>query len=296
MARPPTLLAGVLSRCPQLKAIDFADNNSEGFLSETFRSLAQHCSLLEAMHGYRTEPESSVLHGFLSQCRNLGRLEVSGISTPESINKMAELPFLRSLRLELFSNHQDMIDAICNLKVETLFLEFTSREEEDDDDEDDDEDSVELCLDLCTNPQDLAESFGKSSATCLSLLAGGVDPVVLQAVGSRLYELGPGRSGGEEYPAPGILGTLLQVPSSCVNLVQLQVNFWEQIDAAALATVAEMCPSLKQLRLNADDYDFQKAPIDEGVLALGRHCSRLEHLESWCRISCLRAFFPKRFQ
>ena len=267
-----TLLAGILVKCPRLKLIDISCNHNSGFANEAFRSMALHCPLLEAVYAYRVEPEVSVINDFLSRCQNLSHFEVSGISAAETVLRMADISSLRSVRLELSSSSQDMIAALCSLNVQTLFLQFGV---EDDSDNDDDN---EFPLDLCTNPQDIAEAFGKSKATCFSLIVAGVEPVVLQAVGSRLYELGPGTAHGEGY---SILNTLVQVPSCCVNLVRLSINFYEQIDAATLAAVAEMCPLLKDVQLNADAHDFQKTPIDKGVLALGHHCHDLEHLDSW---------------
>ena len=275
--RPSTLLAGILASCPRLKVIDLTFNTDRGFLDETFKSLAEHCPLIEAVYAYHTEPTASVLHECLSGCQNLAHLEVGGISQPETIRSMAQLPSLKALRLEVFSSQQDMVDALCSLKVETLFLEFTANVETDDD-----EDDIEDVLDLNLNPEALAEAFGKSTASCFSLAVGGaVDPMILQSIGSRLHEFGPGRSHGEGV---SILDTLLQAPNCCVNLMRLEVCYHEQIKAETLAEVAEMCPQLMHLQLNADDHDFQMMPIDNGVLALGRYCGMLEHLESWALI------------
>ena len=267
-----TLLAAAVTKCPNLKVVDFAHIDNLGFLDETFKSLAQHCPLIEAVYGYRTEPRAAMLQDFLSHSRNLAHLEVSGISAPETIRQMAELTSLRSLRLELCSSDPDMMESVCRLQVETLFLEFNG----DPDAEGCAEDDIEFVLDLCDNSQELAKSFGKSPATCISLIVAAADPVVLQAVGSRLHELGPMRSHSSDH---SILGALVQTPSCCVNLVRLSINFYEQIDAGTLATVAGMCPLLRIVQLNADEFGFQKTPIDEGVLALGRQCSRLEHLD-----------------
>ena len=160
------------------------------------------------------------------------------------------------------------MEAVCRLKVGTLFLEFTNKAVDQDGD----------VVGLCGNAQSLATSFGSSPSTCLSLTVCAVDPPVLQAVGSRLHGLGPVRSHSSGH---SILGALAQAPSCCVNLERLSINYFEQIEAGTLATVAGLCPLLKHLRLNADELCFQKTPIDEGVLALGRHCSRLEHVDPW---------------
>ncbi|CAE7624002.1 ANK1 [Symbiodinium sp. CCMP2592] len=276
LTEKPRLLADVLPLCPQLKLVDFAWNNQESFLSNTLQSLAQHCPLVEAVYGYRTEPEAPQLLELLSRCQNVTHLEVSGISSPEVISNMAQLPSLRSVRLELTSSEAELMKAMCRLKVETLYLEFGWV-----DDDDHDEDDIEFALDLCENPTELTEHFSSSSATNVSLVVAGVEPSILEAIGSRLHQLGPLRAHSADHP---ILEALVQAPSCCVNLVRLDINFYEQIDAGTLATVAERCPSLKIVMLNADENGFQKTPIDEGILALGRHCSKLEHLDLYDRL------------
>ena len=57
----------------------------------------------------------------------------------------------------------------------------------------------------------------------------------------------------------------------CSNLVSLSINYFEHIDGKQLAFLAAACPLLQSLYLNADDDDFQRDPIDEGVLGLGQH-------------------------
>lgn len=62
----------------------------------------------------------------------------------------------------------------------------------------------------------------------------------------------------------------MEMKHCCMNLISLSVNFWEQIDGKQLAELAAACPLLQDVRLNADDCEFQATPIDEGILALGQ--------------------------
>ena len=70
---------------------------------------------------------------------------------------------------------------------------------------------------------------------------------------------------------PSRISSLLEVKHCCSNLVSLTINYFEQIDGKQLALLAAACPLLQSLHLNADDQNFQREPIDEGVLGLGQY-------------------------
>lgn len=76
---------------------------------------------------------------------------------------------------------------------------------------------------------------------------------------------------GTEFLQPSRISSLLEVKHCCSNLVSLTINYFEQIDGKQLALLAAACPLLQSLYLSADDEDFQRDPIDEGVLGLGQH-------------------------
>ena len=59
--------------------------------------------------------------------------------------------------------------------------------------------------------------------------------------------------------------------------------YYEQIVSSDVVAIAQGCARLERVQLNADDMSFQIAPIDEAVLALGRHCPELMHLDLYGR-------------
>jgi len=270
------LLKSILSRCPNLKWLDCHNIFSPGSVPAVLSGLAESCPLLETFLAWDTEANTADLVNFLACCKRLAHLEIFCVSA-EPLRKLSELPDLRRLRLQLNSADRDMISAVCSLRLETLVLHFASDVDEDSEDE-----VIPATdpLDLYTSPEELEKYFGESTATCFSLGISAVEPMVLQAIGSRLHDLGPVRTHGGEH---SILGSLLLAPSCCVNLTELRINYYEQVDADTLAAVAAQCPLLQKVHLNADDLGFQETPIDKGVLSMGQHCPRIEVLDLYDR-------------
>ena len=252
-------LEQTLAKCPELRFLDIQTNDKLAAAGAIARS-----SKLQKLFARRVDLEAEALTQILLGCLCLQHLAIDGVSESH-----AELLAKLNLKVLVIGvTDKAILPKICALKVETLLIEPQMMDDED------------IPLYFFEDVGPTVEALKSSTATSISLHTNAFDVGVLEAIGPRLYAVGPRMDHGTH----SILSSLRKVPLCCANLISLTVNYWEQIDGKELALVAAACPMLQEVSLNADDFDFQATPIDEGVLALGKHCHQLEHLDMYDRL------------
>lgn len=222
------------------------------------------CSELRKLLAQYVHFSEEALQQILESCQQLEHVVLKGINDLSTVQRLKKLN-LKVLQASLTPNHQILAE-ISTVQSDTLMIgiDFLEALEE------------HKLEDLSST----VEALKMSPATCIAWSAEAVNIAVLQAIGPRLCEV----SGACNNTSDSVLSDLAQIPASCANLISLSVNYYEQIDPKDLVKVAAACPMLRDLHLNADDCDFQRAFIDEGVLALGQHCHMLQHLDMYDRV------------
>ena len=124
------------------------------------------------------------------------------------------------------------------------------------------------------------DSVRTSSATDLCFELPYISEALLVAAGNRLRQVRADYS--PEGPRIHLVHALTTM-RCCPNLLELHVDFWEQLSSEDVATLAVSCPLLHTLRLTADEDGCQREALDEGVRALSRHCPDLRVLDLYDR-------------
>lgn len=261
-----------LSKCPRLRRIDLLWTRNLSPLS----ALSRHCPGIQSVQVGNDECPREEVAAFTASCRQLEELVLYDVEEPETLEGLSTLPSLDMLTLECLDASAFRVAA--NIRTRWLQLGIGWV------DTDNGPSIEQWCRKVPgveAAKQMAVEAFRQTTATAIGLAGVPVlTETMLEAVGPRLQVLEAQQCDDCGYAVLDLIG---RVPQCGANLLELSVRYFEQIDPKVLASVAAACPLLENLQLNADEFGFQKLPIDEGVLAVGQHCRNLRHLDLYDR-------------
>lgn len=249
--------------CPNLRKLDisFARGFKAGRGEDAWKQLGGHCPLLQEVYAQWCECPPSSLASLAGGCPMLHALVIGKGSGTGLTALEGRSVTLNLLDIEVSCADEVAIAARLDVRWLVLRAEWESSVAED-------------------FPFDRVELFLKDIvATDVELRLAEVSQGMVSAVGSRLR----GVSAEQVTTLPGLLPSLVDTSPLCHSLLELRVAFVEQILSQDLIKIAANCPLLEIVHLNADQQGFQRTPIDEGVLALGRHCHQMRHLDLYDR-------------
>ena len=292
-------LGQIASRCPNLVHLDIAWAHNEEVATRGLLAVARECRHLQELHTQWLPVSSEAMAAVAAGCPNL-RVWVAG----ESHRLLLRIEGLRSL-----CRHKLVLDTLdvelggdftsaspecaegAAVLLQTLDVkELVLRTKRDQDDDlrrkPADAWATEAPVDsMAMRPLIHALSTMRSAVDTLGLHFCWVTEGLLNAAGSRLRVLDLTGGGDGRRPGESVLPVLAATAAAgrCPNLEELSIHYYEQVDPLHLAQVAAGCPHLAVLDLNTDEMDFQLAPIDAGVRALGEHCPEMRHLDLYDR-------------
>lgn len=265
------MVTGVAACCPNIRKLDInflTDDYGASAGEEAWKALANSCPRLEDVEAKWCACTPAALAALVTGCPGLRALTLGAGSgaglaaTPSMLECVRALDALDCLRVEVATVKE--VAAAARLPVRWLSLSTPPFADH------------AVVLDSAGLEGALAEVAAGNLELCFPAFTG----VPLGALGARLRGVD---LDGDDERGEALLPALAAAAPRCPNLLRLSAWDYEQVAPEDLETIAASCPLLEEVSLTADGMGFQRVPIDAGVRALGRHCSRLRHLDLYDR-------------